>query len=471
MRPTSYHDVHDEFYFYHPAARAQQDRKPIRQVGYDMGLNGIQLTPEFLEDRAELYNGRLNSALHTIDQRAHVVRRRSGDWLRNISLGTLAVGGMAILVLALTVDYKILHDFWTTIYQNKFLQVPESLKDNVMFKSLQVLFAVIAIHFLISAPGILGKAIRGTFMVSIGVMVLAMLVGLGFLAAKSTIPAGSTINGKPVDSRDAGVTVSNDQILQGLGLRPSSGGKAAGTTRSTTAASSRSSVGQEQGVAKVGDVLGKSRAKTFWGKLQSVDLDSAGTLVFFGTFTLIFLFVSSVGALCMHYSLQAVNALFGGVESERPEHKSPDGVLGVAYWAMGKGVWKPKTKKDLDEEHQRILHAQRLIGDPDYRANLMRVFFKEFAAGYTDGLHTRATSARRIIGPPLETLRDQMRDSIAHARDEWTAEHIAERLPPEELRTSLGYDPEMNLGRRKRGTRDGGRLEIIETQPTALPRA
>lgn len=443
MRPTTYHDVHDEFYF--PGGLSQRERKPMREVGYEMGLKGARVTREFLDDQGQVYHGRLNSALHTIDQRAHIVRHRSGDFLRNTSLTVLAVGGLVILGLALTVDYKILHDFWTTIYQNKFLQVPETLKDNVVFKSLQVLFAVIAIHFLISAPGIFGKAIRGTFMVGIGVMVLAMLVGLGFLAAKSTIPAGSTFNGRPVDSRDGGQVVSNDQILAGLGLRPSSGTKASGTTGSTSltdapsAPASRSKPGN--GVAsKLGKV-----GQFFEAAMK--DPDSTSTLVFFSTFTLIFLFVSSVGALCMHYSLKAINALFGGTESQHREHAAPGGLLGVSYWALGKGEWRPKTRKDLADERQRILHAQHLIGEPAYRANLMRKFFGEFAAGYMDGLQARESSPRKLMGPNYENLRTELRDAVDEARQDWSADAIAGLIPDNELRRPLGYNPDAQVDR------------------------
>ncbi|HXZ68833.1 MAG TPA: hypothetical protein VEH07_09610 [Alphaproteobacteria bacterium] len=441
FRPTHYPNVHDEFYS--PAGMSARERRSIRDIGYDLGLRGRRVTREFLDDQAQVYHGRLNSALHTIDQRADVVKRRSGDGFRNISLGLLALGGFAILCLALTVDYKILHDFWTTIYQNKFLQVPESLKDNVMFKSLQVLFAVLAIHFLISAPGVLGKAIRGTFMVAIGVMVIGMLIGLGFLATKSVLPAGSTLLNKPVDTSEAQATVSNDQILAGLGLRPSTAEKG-----KSTRASSRGNR-----VADLGDLIGAKQVKgeTFWNKVKKLDLASMSTIIFFATFSLIFLFVSSVGALCMHYSLRSFNALFGGISPEHPEHAMPTGVRGLTYWALGKGEWRSRTRKDLSDQRRRIFHAQRLIGDPGYRSGLMERFFAEFAAGYTEGLHRRDSSPRRFAGPDFETLRNEMSAARSEAAADWSVEAIADRLPSEELRQSLGYNPEERSGGRPFG--------------------
>ncbi|MFZ1989678.1 MAG: hypothetical protein WAW96_07885 [Alphaproteobacteria bacterium] len=466
FRPTHYPNVHDEFYS--PAGMSPREKRSIRETGYDMGLRGRRVTREFLDDQAQVYHGRLNSALHTIDQRADVVKRRSNDLFRNISLALLAFGGFAILCLALTVDYKILHDFWTTIYQNKFLQVPESLKDNVMFKSLQVLFAVLAIHFLISAPGVLGKVIRGTFMVAIGVMVIGMLIGLGFLATKSVLPAGSTIAGKVVDASDVAPTVSNDQILSGLGLRPTS---AVDDARSRSSKSARSrAASDEPRVAKLRDVIGTTKKTDLWKKIEGFDFATMGTVVFFATFSLIFLFVSSVGALCMHYSLRSFNALFGGISPEHPEHAMPTGVRGVAYWALGKGEWRPRTRKDLADQRQRIFHAQRLIGDPGYREGLMQRFFSEFSAGYMEGLHDRDSNPLNVAGPKFEDLRNEMRTELAEARSEWSAEVIADRLPSEELRQSLGYNPEERLGGSpfgfvrnlvagRRQIRDGGVIE------------
>ena len=463
MRPTHYQHIHDEFYS--PAGLSPREKRPIRRVGYDMGLRGQRVTQEFLDDQAQVYHGRLNSALHTIDQRADIVGKRSGDFFRNSSLVALAVGGLAILALALTVDYKILHDFWTTIYQNKFLQVPESLKDNVMFKSLQVLFAVLAIHFLISAPGLLGKALRGVFMVAIGVMVIGMLVGLGFLATKSTLPADSTLLGRQVAVSDDAPDVSNDQILNSLGLRASTGAVATEAKPEKT-----------QREATIGDIIPKSAIadskNPLWNKFRSLDFNSMGTIVFFATFSLIFLFVSSVGALCMHYSLKSFNALFGGVTSEYPEHALPEGLQGVAYWALGKGEWRPRTRKDLADQRQRILHAQRLIGDPGYREGLMQRFFSEFSAGYMEGLHDRDGSPRKLAGKSFEDLRSEMRAELNEARGQWSAATIEERLPDVELRRSLGYNPDRrtngspfgyvsNLVASRRQPKDGGVLEEV----------
>ena len=172
------------------------------------------------------------------------------------------------------------------------------------------------------------------------------------------------------------------------------------------------------------------------------NLDSTSTVVYFATFSLIFLFVSSVGALCMHYSLKSFNALFGGVSSENAEHAMPGGVYGAYYWMAGKGEWRPRTRKDLADQRQRIRHAQVLIGHPTYRAGLMENFFSEFADGYAHGLHDRAASPRRLVGPDFDTLDREMHAALDEAGSNWTAAAIEERLPDVELRRSLGYNPD-----------------------------
>src|SRR5262249_43853329 len=221
-----------------------------------------------------------------------------------------------------------------------------------------------------------------------------------------------------------------------------------------------------------------------WKKIEGFDFATMGTVVFFATFSLIFLFVSSVGALCMHYSLRAFNALFGGISPENPEHAMPAGVRGFTYCALGKGEWRPLTRKDLADQRQRIFHAQRLIGDAGYRESLMQRFFSEFSAGYMEGLHDRDSSPHRITGMvgtgfkrmlgnsesaggSFDELRDEMRTELAEARADWSAAAIQERLPSDDLRQSLGYNP----GERGRGNPfafvsnlSGGRRKIREAE-------
>ena len=411
IRLTTFHDIHDEFYY--PTGMKKRDRRPLREVGYDMGRRGVPVTSDFLDFRARLYNGQLNAATHTIDQRADYVSRRTNDMFRNLSLLVLAVVGFIIVALAMFVDYKILHDFWTSIYSNEFLEVPQSLKDNVVFKSLQVLFAVIALHFLISQSGWFGSAIRGVFMVGTGIMVLGMLVGLGLLSAKATLPQSASIQGISITEASGASSASDkNAILESLGLK-SSVGITPSNEKPAVAASS------DEGLTAQ--------------KLQDYE-----TYIFFGTFGLIFLFVSSVGALCLHYSLHALESLFGGTESERRERA----IAGHHYFFKA-GEWRPKTRKDLDDQRHRINHARMWIGDSKYRASLMDRFFAEFAAGYMDGLMDRMNGKGFFGGKmnrdEFDQLRDDMKFAVQSAADEWTPEAIQATLPQPEVRQMLGY--------------------------------
>ncbi|MFO1187737.1 MAG: hypothetical protein U1E87_10000 [Alphaproteobacteria bacterium] len=399
---------------------------------------------------------------------------RSLDFGRNLSLGVLAIGGLAILVLALMVDYKILHDFWTTIYE-QFLQVRESLKDNVVFKSLRVLFAVLAIHFLISAPGVLGKAVRAGPSWSASASWCSRCSSASTSSPRSRrsprTPRSPASRSMPRHRHDG----HERSDPPNLGLRPSSG-----ANRAAAQAARAESSDTAPKFAKISDVIGPTK-KTDAPIVQAIkkmDFDSAGTVVDM----LIFLFVSSVGALCMHYSLKAFDALFGGVGAQHPEHKMPGFVHGVTYWALGKGEWRAKTSKDLADERQRILHAQHLIGNANYRQHLMSKFFAEFAGGYMEGLHARDASPRRLMGRGYEELAEEMRGEIAAARDAWSAEAIAETLPDDDVRYMLGYDPNRRVhsntlfgfvgnGRRGKAQYNGGRLsDRYEEDPAWLPR-
>ena len=160
---------------------------------------------------------------------------------------------------------------------------------------------------------------------------------------------------------------------------------------------------------------------------------------FFGTFGLIFLFVSTVGALCLHYSLHALQALFGGTDSERREH-----ALAGHHYFFQRGEWRAKTRKDLDEQRHRIRHASAWIADPDYRANLMDRFFAEFAAGYMDGLMDRMRGSLfggRGNREEFDQLRDDMRYAVETASAEWDRGRIEASIPNPEMRKVLGYRP------------------------------
>ena len=97
---------------------------------------------------------------------------------------------VAIALLAMFVDYEIIRgDIWTRALSNEFMIVPESLKESVFFKSLQVVFAALAIHFMLKITGVYG---RNTLISAAFVLTCIMVVCLGYLVAYNNMDAGTS---------------------------------------------------------------------------------------------------------------------------------------------------------------------------------------------------------------------------------------------------------------------------------------
>jgi len=96
---------------------------------------------------------------------------------------------IAIAGLAMFVDYQIIRgDVWTRALSNEFMVVPASLQSSVIFKSMQVIFAVLIVHFFLKMTGAYGR----NAMVAVAfVFALVMIGGLGYLVAYNNM-AGAT---------------------------------------------------------------------------------------------------------------------------------------------------------------------------------------------------------------------------------------------------------------------------------------
>jgi hypothetical protein len=95
---------------------------------------------------------------------------------------------LVILLLAMFVDYHIIREVWTRALANEFMVVPPALQSSVVFKSLQVVFAVLIVHFMLKISGVYG---RNTMIVASFVLALVMIGGLGYLVAYNNM-AGAT---------------------------------------------------------------------------------------------------------------------------------------------------------------------------------------------------------------------------------------------------------------------------------------
>ena len=118
-----------------------------------------------------------------------------------------AIVGLAIAVLAMSVDYQIIHgDVWTRALSNEFMQVPAALQSSVVFKSLQVIFAVLIVHFMLKITGVYG---RNSLIVAAFLLALVMIGSLGYLVAYNNMAGGTSAslensqNGASASSSDS----------------------------------------------------------------------------------------------------------------------------------------------------------------------------------------------------------------------------------------------------------------------------
>jgi hypothetical protein len=166
---------------------------------------------------------------------------------------------------AVTVDYMIVSEFWTRALSNEFLELPGTLASSVAFKSMQVLFATIAAHILYENMGRFGRAV---FVRLVFVMALVMLLGVGFLLATMSLPNGMAASG------GGGVGDSLSSAMSGLGIAVPAAGDAART---------------------------------------SAEMDAVRTwqpVLWLGSLGLVFLVVTGVAALCIHFAAQALRRIF-----------------------------------------------------------------------------------------------------------------------------------------------------------------
>lgn len=94
----------------------------------------------------------------------------------------------AIVLVSMFVDYHIIREIWTRALANEFMVVPDALKSSVVFKSLQVIFAVLIVHFMLKITGAYG---RNTMIAASFIMALFMIAGLGYLVAYNNMAGGT----------------------------------------------------------------------------------------------------------------------------------------------------------------------------------------------------------------------------------------------------------------------------------------
>ncbi len=102
---------------------------------------------------------------------------------------TAAVLAVVVVGLSMSVDYHIIREIWTRALANEFMVVPASLQSSVVFKSLQVVFAVLIVHFMLKITGAYG---RNTMITASFILALVMISGLGYLVAYNNMDGGTS---------------------------------------------------------------------------------------------------------------------------------------------------------------------------------------------------------------------------------------------------------------------------------------
>jgi hypothetical protein len=100
-----------------------------------------------------------------------------------------AVLSLIIVLISMFVDYHIIREVWTRALANEFMVVPPALQSSVMFKSLQVVFAVLIVHFMLKITGAYG---RNTMIAASFVLAIVMISGLGYLVAYNNMEGGTS---------------------------------------------------------------------------------------------------------------------------------------------------------------------------------------------------------------------------------------------------------------------------------------
>jgi hypothetical protein len=192
----------------------------------------------------------------------------------------VAVGlALCIALLAMFVDYQIIRgDVWTRALSNEFMVVPASLQSSVVFKSMQVIFAVLIVHFFLKITGVYG---RNTLISTAFVFALVMIGCLGYLVAYNNM-AGAT---SATQEQQSAPTSSTNSIEQLFNATSASAPSDAQPTAQPVARTTEASMGD-------GFSLGLP-------KLSKTSLANADSWFWLAFASVIFFIVTTVAALYM----------------------------------------------------------------------------------------------------------------------------------------------------------------------------
>ncbi len=306
---------------------------------FRLGRRAHPVTAEFLHAKVDQRDGQIAFWIRELKTRKRELEGQRADpmaWTRH---GLAIVTGFAVLAAALSVDYMIIHEFWSRILANEFGEVPKSLSSSVVFKSAQVLFATLAFHFMLQTLGDRGRNVFKWFLF---ILTFCMLLGIGLIIATDWLPAGSKLFGLAVNQ----ATESGQDMLASVGL--------SGDTASAPAAATAAPVTNEQ-------------------------IDTTKTLVRLGSLSVIFIIVTGVGALCMEHGIRGFKGIFGA----------------LSYEGQAEGS---RRFQFLNDELEAVRSTLAHLEEPHSRFGLLNKYLSDFVTSYHEGISRYASVFSFLMG-------------------------------------------------------------------------
>jgi len=272
----------------------QGDREtPRRTKKKSAGMMGL-FRPERTAYNASADADTDKTALKPRDQdEAHVIARnletsRQVWHYRGLYVfaALLAVG---IALLAMFVDYQIIRgDVWTRALSNEFMVVPASLQSSVVFKSLQVVFAVLIVHFMLKITGVYGR----NAMIATGFVLALVMIGcLGYLVAYNNMAGGTSAT---LEHHEDGGAPSQDNSISKL--------FASMNTPNDASASDSAAVDNPVDHSRQAGMINADEVSLHVPKLSQRSLANADSWLWLAFASVIFFIVTTVAALYLQTS-------------------------------------------------------------------------------------------------------------------------------------------------------------------------
>jgi len=243
------------------AARNQKTKGPLGRL-----FSGFGKKNKKKDDEADGEEPAPARALSDKDEDDAAIIARNMEKSRQVAhykpLYVAAAGlALGIVLISMFVDYHIIREIWTRALANEFMIVPPALQSSVVFKSLQVVFAVLIVHFMLKITGAYG---RNTMVAAAFLLALVMIGGLGYLVAYNNMAGGTSTT---LEQQHAQPAPQNDAIER---LFASDGGVQRASLTHADAAAADPNPGVSLGLPKLSRASLADADSWFWLAFASV---------------------------------------------------------------------------------------------------------------------------------------------------------------------------------------------------------